>query len=927
LAIPKPAGARAFEVLGLPLPGAGFYVVELESARLGAALLDKPAPMYVPAAALVTNLAAHFKHGRESSLVWVTTLDQAAPVPEAEVAVRDCNGQLLWQGQTDSEGLARIAVPLASPRQSCSVLRGGGEWFVSARKGGDMTFVLSGWEDGIEGWRFHLPEVEQFRPLIAHTVLDRSLLRAGETVHMKHFLRKHTTTGLTLVAAGERPEKLVLRHGGGEQEYTLPLTWDEGAGIAESDWPIPREAKLGLYRIFLTGTAGELQGGDFRVEAFRVPLMKGAIDPPREPLIQASEVTLDLHLAYLAGGGASQAPITLRAELQPKTVRFPGYDDYVFGNGEVPGESRQQSGDQEEECEEEECAGAEAEAEDGAPQVVPLPSARLTLDQGGALRTSRPLPKIKVPYDLMAEMEFQDPNGEIQTVAARIPLWPAAHLVGIRPEGWASSAKTVKFHVAVLDVAGEPVAGTPVQVEFLQRKRYSHRKRLVGGFYAYEHVTEVERLGMACTGTTDARGLLACEAASPATGEVLLQAAIQDPAGRVSQAHRSVWVVGERAWFDVADHDRIDLLPEQRRYEPGEVAKLQVRMPFAEATVLVTVEREGIVDAFVRRLSGEAPLIELPIAAHYAPNVYVSALCLRGRVGEVQPTALVDLGKPAFKLGLAALDVGWRGHELRVEVNADKPVYRVRDQAAVSVQVSRADSAPLPPGAEVAIAAVDEGLLELLPNRSWELLKGMMGRRAYEVETATAQMQVVGKRHYGRKALPAGGGGGRQATRELFDTLLLWRARVALDGQGRATLPVPLNDALTSFRIVAVAHAGADLFGNGETRIRTSQDLMLYAGLPPLVRAGDRFQAGITVRNASDQPMDVAITARLQPGGKEPAAAGAVPGETAVPPLPPLRRTLAAGEAQELGWAVEVPGDVTALAWEIDAAASVWRSK
>ena len=55
--LPKPNGARAFEVVGIPLTAPGLYVVELQSARLGASLLGKPQPMYVPAAALVTEPA------------------------------------------------------------------------------------------------------------------------------------------------------------------------------------------------------------------------------------------------------------------------------------------------------------------------------------------------------------------------------------------------------------------------------------------------------------------------------------------------------------------------------------------------------------------------------------------------------------------------------------------------------------------------------------------------------------------------------------------------------------------------------------------------------------------------------------------------------------------------------------------------------
>jgi hypothetical protein len=117
--------------------------------------------------------------------------------------------------------------------------------------------------------------------------------------------------------------------------------------------------------------------------------------------------------------------------------------------------------------------------------------------------------------------------------------------------------------------------------------------------------------------------------------------------------------------------------------------------------------------------------------------------------------------------------VGWRAHELGVSVTSDRQVYRIREKAQVKIAVRTADGKAPPRGGEVAIAAVDEALLELMPNKSWSLLEPMMQRRGYGVGTATAQMQVVGKRHYGLKALPHGGGGGRQVTRELFETLLL----------------------------------------------------------------------------------------------------------------------------------------------------------
>jgi uncharacterized protein YfaS (alpha-2-macroglobulin family) len=297
-------------------------------------------------------------------------------------------------------------------------------------------------------------------------------------------------------------------------------------------------------------------------------------------------------------------------------------------------------------------------------------------------------------------------------------------------------------------------------------------------------------------------------------------------------------------------------------------------------------------------------VVEVPVRDSFAPNMFVSVLAVRGRAGGIQPTALVDLGRPAVKLGIAEIRVGWRAHELRVTVTPGRPVYRVREKATVRVAVRQPDGTPPPPGTEVALAAVDEGLLELAANPSWSLLDAMMGRRGYGVRTATAQMQVVGKRHYGRKALPQGGGGGRASTRELFDTLLLWKARVELDRRGDAVVEVPLNDSLTSFRVVAVASGGTGRFGTGAATIRATQDLMILAGLPPVVREGDRFRAEVTLRNATERPMTVSARARADglPAG-----------------LAPQSVALAGGEARAVGWDVEAPVGVETLRWEIEA--------
>ncbi len=922
LPVSMPAGREATQVVGLKMPGPGFYVVEMESRILGERLLDKAAPLYVPAAALVTNLAAHFKRGRESSLVWVTTLDGGLPVQGAAVALRDCTGRLVWEGKTGAGGIALIRKALPKddrlPRcegevnwdeasRALADVHGG--LYVFARSGRDMTFTHSGWSDGIEPWRFGIPtgSGEAGGSVVAHTILDRALFRAGETVSMKHVVRVRTAAGFAYPGAAETPKELVIEHRGTGQEYRLPLAWRAG-GVAESAWPIPPGAKLGLYDLTLAmggKTGRRWSSGAFRVEEFRVPLMKAAVQGPREPLVRAREATVDLSASYLSGGGAAGLPVRLRGEVRPREVSFADWEGYAF-TGEPPEEGVEERPRREMDADGEGMeAGTERVAAEDRRAKGRLATQDLILGSGGVLRTRvTDLPESDRPREIHLEMEFRDPNGEVQTAAANVPLYPSRRLIGIQPESWVASQENLRYRVAVVDLRGRPIPGAEAAVDLYTRKVLSHRVRVVGGFYAYRSSVKVEKVGRHCTGRTDAQGRLVCEGPVSHSGSLVLAARTADENGNEASSRRTVWVAGkEDWWFEAGSDDRMDVLPERGRYEPGETARFQVRMPFRKATALVAVEREGILEAFTQTLSGKGPVLEVPVRERWAPNVFVSVLAVRGRTGTPAPTALFDAGKPSWRLGIGEIRVGWKAHELKVQVQPEREAYRVREQASVAIRVSRPDGQPLPKGAEAAVAAVDQGLLQLLSNDSWNLLETMMARRACEVTTSTAQSMVLGKRHFGLKALPHGGGGGRQITRELFDTLLYWNGRVVLDERGEASVRIPLNDSLTRFRIVAVALAGPDLFGSGGADIRTTQDLMALPGLPPLVREGDRFDAAFTLRNTTERPIDASATLKVDALRVQPA---------------PQRLSIPAGSAREVLWPVTVPAGVKALRYELD---------
>ena len=641
--------------------------------------------------------------------------------------------------------------------------------------------------------------------------------------------------------------------------------------FSTTEWKIPEDIKRGQYRIELGPDEQSYGTGEFRIEDFKLPLLAGQIsvtDPAGEkgPLIAPKAVRLDMQMHYLSGGGAGRLPVEISALSRERSVAFRDYDDYSFN---PPATLSTDTASEDDEV-----------ADDSDTSRIIVNKQKMTLDaQGQGTLAVDALPASDRARNITFEGSFMDPNGQVQTLSRTVAVWPAAYLAGIRTGYMVEQEKAAAISVVALDTQGKPAASVPVSVRAVSYTYQTVRKRLVGGFYSYDSHRIAKDLGTICTGTSGADGKFACDISLKDQGRISLIAEVTDSAGRRAQAESSVYVVGAgEMWFSGENNDRIDIISDKKEYQPGETAQFQVRMPFRQANALVAIEREGVLETRQVALSGTNPSFSIQIKPEWGPNVYVSVLALRGRVrdsaqnpdltwgeaGATLPTALIDLAKPAYRFGLAAIRVRSDNNALKISIATDKPRYQIRDQATATIRGTLPDGSPAA-NASVALAVVDEALLELAPNDSWDIVKAMMGERSYGVETSTAQMEVVGRRHYGRKALPPGGGGGNGGapTRELLDSLVFWKPDIVLDASGQATIPLGLNDAISGFRLAAVAELGADRFGQGSAHIVTTQDLQVISGLPLVARSDDHYTAAATLRNATDRAMTVQVNARL----------------------------------------------------------------
>src|SRR4029453_610095 len=85
---------------------------------------------------------------------------------------------------------------------------------------------------------------------------------------------------------------------------------------------------------------------------------------------------------------------------------------------------------------------------------------------------------------------------------------------------------------------------------------------------------------------------------------------------------------------------------------------------------------------------------------------------------------------------------------------------------------------------------------------------------------------------------------------------------VRTDTAGHARVQVRLPDNLTRYRVMAVAVAGARLFGAGESSITARLALTARPSPPRFLNFGDRFELPVVVQNQTEAPLQVDVAVR-----------------------------------------------------------------
>ena len=800
----------------------------------------------------ITDLAVHTKLGATSGIVWVTRVSDGTVVPGAALSLYDGDGAVKWQGKTDADGLARVPGlssllgPRKGPRRQRDLDGGPGFALVAAALDGDTGVTLADWSGGFGPWAFGVEGAwDGKRPQsMGFATAERGIYRPGDTVFVKGMLRYRRLGVVTTPAKGTQADVTVTdSRGKAIWSRSVPLS-DYGTFSAEV--PIDPGAPLGTYfvRALAEVTSDRVStSAMFRVEEYRPPQFKVDVTTPSAEVISGQPLQGRVLARYLFGGAMPGATVRWTATRTTEDFQPPDNPGFAFGiatwewSDDMPGSST-------------EVIGAGEGKTD--PQGVLEIAAGQVETPGG--RSSR----------VTLEAEVADVNRQRIANRAELHVHPAALYAGIRQrnvEGFAEVGKPVSLEAVAVSPEGKRQKAE-VKVTVLRRDWKFVRKKTAGD--RWETLSEpVEEPVATCTAKVE-QVPGACTFTPKAPGLHVVQAEVVDAQKRTQTTRSSLYVVGE-GWvsWQRNDSDRIDLVTDKAVYDVGETAKVLVKSPFPSAEAVLTVEREGVSSARHLRLKGAATTVEVPVGEGGIPDVYVGVVLVRGRVAQADgPESGEDPGRPQVRVGYAKLKVEKKSKRLAVEVTPERTQYRPREKVKVALRTSDWKGAGVP--AEVAVWAVDEGVLRLTGYEPPDPLDALQPERGLSVRIGEPLIHLVRRTVYADKGMSSGGGGGAEGgggIRSRFKTTVLFAPAVVTGVDGRAEVEFTLPDNLTTYRIMALAIDRGDRGGKGGSSIQVAKPLLAMPALPRLARVGDTVEAGVVVHAPSGKIKEVEVSA------------------------------------------------------------------
>ena len=820
--------------------GRGLYLAELRSADLTPRTNGHRHRPRQRVLANVTNLGLLLKVGPASGLVWVTSIDRGKPVQGAEVTAYDLRGRRVHKATSDHQGLVRLPGSNRLLRQPGAHAKNNLEdqsfddydvhrsqrLIVVARKGGDMAVVDGNWQNGIQIWNFGVPvDRSGGRTRVRGFIQsDRGIYRPGEKVHFKGLVRE-TLVGRRPRVPGRATIKVHVEDSRGAVIFRRRLGLSRFGGFS-FDLRLGQEAALGDYHV-TASIAKQTFRERFMVEEFRKVSYELEFRGHERHARRGRKQRFSLRARHLFGAPVKEARVKWSVRRRPHALRFSRFPQYTFYDNAARGRYfwwGEEGGSNPEFV-------TEGDGKTGN-------TGRYAFSFGDNTRGS------SGPQDYLVQATVTDETDQSVSRQVVRTTHPTDLYLGLHAQEFVQAVDMpFAVNTAAMAPGGKQVAARGT-LSYL-RERYHCRTARSNGARVRRTCQRRHEKVWSRPVSIPATGNGVERIMPKKPGEYIVRLEGLDSRGRKVAASTYVWIIGKGEAFWSGDESaRLSLVASKRVYSPGEKARLVPRANMAGASALVTLERGGVLDAFVTSLQTSGSGLEVPLRGRHAPNVFASVALVRGRTGAG------DAGRPRFKMGVVDLKISTDTKRLNVRVHTEQKTYEPGQTVKGTLEVT--DHQGRPVRAEVSLSVADEGVLQLIAYKTPDPMKTFYRAFGLGVDSST-NLNRIARLNDPVVTDPDEGGdsgsGPRARVRSRFVNSAFWAPGLVTGARGAVSFSFAASDNLSAFRLMAVAADSGSRFGSGDARLTVRKPLLAKPVLPRFLRTGDAAELGLVIHN------------------------------------------------------------------------------
>ncbi|MCY4144151.1 MAG: hypothetical protein OXG08_10780 [Gammaproteobacteria bacterium] len=831
----------------------------------------------------LTPYNVHARIGQTSSIAWVTELETGEVVSDATVELVQLvqnQRKVIFASETNSDGIVKLPGKTLLPGFPY-IDRGYGGHFISSYIG--ERYTCNGAYNAKYALKIAGPNGNAILPLEqpfvksdGRTVLHgephlsiwghtaQGIYSPGDDLQYKIYVRRQTDGGIgkidnsgkfLLVVLGSRGGLVHFRNaivlnefGAFDGEFQVPqsalgslrflILVDEGETEVEIQQMLPRlaEAKYGKLRerydshwVALTVDVVEFVPATIRLES--------SLDA--DSYSNGDFVTVRGRTELLSGGSFSDAPVEVRLHFVPKNFvpRTPATDGFQFAFSPT----------------------GRAPSVDG------------NSGNNGAFQLSRRITFDSFFYGtLKVATGVQSDRGDWVWDYKQVDFRTTDRFVGIRLDRQPKRVGSLlTVDTVVADPTGKPTNDLPITIEIARRESTN------SGYWGDWKQVHFCRIGSSdrvksCSYTPDVDGYYRATARSAGDNEL------------PQSVEQEFWVRGQAISTPRDRGSYLRFVDQYAAYKPeftvGDVAALAIEHSIPNTKALVTIERLGVLDQWVVELQENGQFIDIPMKKEYSPRVRVSMVAMvpasMNKSRSNAATRVVQTHASTEKASMF-LTVNDPKPLLDIKISTDKEVYEPGELVTVSVSVNNEDGTRIASPHELAVAVVDQGVLEVSKSGigHFDPLQGFSNTFEFAVQGFGLLSRGYGTIYWSFSSAAGGGAIQRpsESPRENTELMSQWIPSIHTNANGEASFEFEAGDRLTQWNIIVVAAESADLIGYGHKSIRTNLDLEIHPILPNQVTESDVFNASFFVLNRTDSERTVNVAVEVT-GDVEPAS-------------------------------------------------------